>query len=167
MRYHFLALALFSASAIAADGLCRDPEQTIFSCTTDKSSKMLSVCASSTLDNADSYIQYRFGTPKKIELKFPAGQKNSIPQFKFAHYFRYRVDRIELSFSAGPYRYDVFHFYEGDVEPPETREGVTVSKAGAQENDIDILCEKPAINHLHLLEDIVPCDRESALASCE
>ncbi|MGZ8189545.1 MAG: hypothetical protein ACXWTN_12370 [Methylosarcina sp.] len=167
MRYRFLALALFSVSAIAADGLCRDPEQTIFSCTTHKSAKLLSVCASSTLNKADSYIQYRFGTLKKIELKFPAEQKNSIPQFKFAHYFRYRVDRTELSFSTGPYRYAVFHFYEGDIEPPETREGITVSKSGEPEKETEILCVKPAISHLHLLENIIPCDRESALASCE
>lgn len=167
MRYFFLASALFSVSACAADGLCHDLEQTIFSCTIHKSSKLLSVCASPVLDKAESYIQYRFGTPKKIELKFPAEQKNSIPQFKFAHYFRFRVDRTELSFSTGSYRYAVFHFYEGDIEPSETREGITVSKSGEQEKETEILCEKPPINHLHLLENIIPCDRESALASCE
>ncbi|MGZ8189068.1 MAG: hypothetical protein ACXWTN_09945 [Methylosarcina sp.] len=167
MRYRFLALAFFSVSAIAADGLCRNSEQTIFSCITNKSSKLISVCASPTLDKKDSYIQYRFGTREKIELQFPAEKNNSIPQFKFDHYFRYQVDRTELSFSIGPHRYAVFHFYEGDIEPPETREGITVSKSGDLEKETEILCVKPAINHLHLLENIIPCDRESALASCE
>lgn len=169
MRYRFLALALFSVSAIAADGLCRDLEQTIFSCITNRSSKLISVCASlsPTLGKKDSYMQYRFDTREKIELQFPAEKNNSIPQFKFDHYFRYQVDRTELSFSIGPYRYAVFHFYEGDIEPSETREGVAVSKSGAPENEIEILCVKPALNHLSLLENIVPCNKESASANCE
>lgn len=165
--YCFFALALVSGSAMASEHLCHNSEQTIFSCTTNKSSKLISVCASSALDKKDSYIQYRFGTRDKIELQFPAKKNNSIPQFKFDHYFRYQVDRTELSFSTGPYRYAVFHFYEGDIEPSETKEGVTVSKSDAPENEIEILCMKPALNHLSLLENIVPCDPESVSANCE
>ncbi|WP_020563748.1 hypothetical protein [Methylosarcina fibrata] len=166
MRCCFLALALASVSAKAADGLCLDREQTVFSCITDKSAKWISVCASPALDKKDSYLQYRFGTREKIELQFPADKSNAIAQFKFDHYFRYRVDRSELSFDIGPYRYSVFHDYEGDIEPAETREGVTVSKSGAPENETEILCAKPAVNRLLLLENVVPCDRESATASC-
>jgi hypothetical protein len=167
MRYCFFILVLLSFSAIAADGLCLDREQTVFSCTTDRASKLISVCASPALDKKDSYLQYRFGTREKIELQFPAEKNSSIPQFKFEHYFRYRVDRSELSFSIGPYRYAVFHDYEGDLEPAETREGVAVSKSGASENEIEILCVKPAVNHLSRLENIVPCAKENASAICE
>jgi hypothetical protein len=167
MRCCFLALVLVSVSAEAADGLCLDREQTIFSCATGKSAKWISVCASPALDKKDSYLQYRFGMREKIELQFPAEKNSSIPQFKFEHYFRYRVDRSELAFDIGPYRYAVFHDYEGDIEPAETREGVTVSKSGAPESEVEILCVKPAVNRLSLLESVVPCDRESASAGCE
>ncbi|MGR9088832.1 MAG: hypothetical protein ACU841_17450 [Gammaproteobacteria bacterium] len=167
MHYYLLPLALFSSSALAADGLCLDQEQVIFSCQTNKSSKYLSVCASEHLNRSDSYVQYRFGAHDRIELQFPTEKKGSIRQFRYTHYFRFQVERSELSFTIPPYRYAVFHDYEGESGHPETMQGITVSKSAAQGTATTILCLNPAINQLHRLEESVPCDRESPLASCD
>lgn len=166
MHLGLLPLVFFSFSALAADGLCLDREQVIFSCKTNKSTKHLSVCASERLDEKDSYVQYRFGKPGNIELKFPTEKKNSISQFRYSHYFRYLVDRAELSFTIKPFHYSVFHNYEGDSGMPETTQGITVSKSDVPGKETEILCSSPASNHLQKLENIVPCDRENSLASC-
>ena len=167
MCYFPLLLIVFSSSVPAATGLCLDQEQVIFHCETDRASKWLSVCAANNMEGKEAFLQYRFGTPGKIELVFPEHKHNSINQFRYSHYFRYQVDREELSFDRQGYSYSVFHDYEGDSGPPETFEGVIVTRSGSFEAISEIRCKKPAINRLHTLEAIVPCDRNDDLGGCE
>lgn len=167
MRYFPIFLIVFSDSVPAATSLCRYPEQVIFHCETGRASKGLSVCASDNLADGNAYLQYRFGAPGKIDLTFPEEKRGSIKQFRYGHYFRYQVDRSELTFEIQGYRYSVYHDYEGDNGPPETLEGVTVSRSGSNEPVSEIRCKKPAINRLHLLEPVVPCDPNSELGGCD
>lgn len=166
MRYNILLMVLVLGNALAEDGLCLNHEQTVFSCRTRQASKYVSVCASKPLEKPDGYLQYRFGSRQKVELEYPSEKTGSIDRFRYSHYFRYQVDRTELTFRIGAYRYSIFSDYEGDAGIPETSQGVTVSKTGSVNTETEILCQKAADNNLQVLENRVPCDRESAPAGC-
>jgi hypothetical protein len=60
-----------SASAYAASTLCLSAEENVFSCHT-ATKKMISVCASKDLAPDRGYLQYRFGSPDKVEVVVPA-----------------------------------------------------------------------------------------------
>jgi hypothetical protein len=57
-------------SAAAKPTLCRADEDVLFSCTAAK--KLISVCASKALAADHGYLQYRFGSPGKVELAIPS-----------------------------------------------------------------------------------------------
>ena len=68
----FFAVAAIALPAIGhADSsyLCHADEQVLFGC--QAGSKMISICASAKLTPGSGYVQYRFGTPSSIELKYP------------------------------------------------------------------------------------------------
>ena len=71
-------LCFLTMSAIALDALaetseqrflCSTEETLLFGC--DSGPKMISVCASPGFSATTGYVQYRFGTPGKIELSYP------------------------------------------------------------------------------------------------
>ena len=63
-------VTLISLPVGAAESLCQEQEQIIFSCSLDK--KMVSVCASTDFSSSSGYLQYRFGQKNALELAFPA-----------------------------------------------------------------------------------------------
>jgi len=65
-----LSFCALSTAAHAASTLCLTNEDTIFSCSAGK--KVISVCASKGLTAEHGYLQYRFGSPAKVELTIPA-----------------------------------------------------------------------------------------------
>src|ERR1700683_4346865 len=65
-----LTFCVLSTAANAASTLCLANEDTIFSCRAGK--KVISVCASKDLAAEHGYLQYRFGSPAKVELAVPA-----------------------------------------------------------------------------------------------
>jgi hypothetical protein len=64
----WLALALHAASALAENSLCRAGEINFSSCSVGN--KVASFCASKNLGAENGYFQYRFGTPKNVNLFF-------------------------------------------------------------------------------------------------
>ena len=92
-----------SASAIAGPTLCLKDEDNIFSCGAGK--KVISVCASKDLAPDHGYLQYRFGSPKKVEMTIPADR--SVPPAKTAI-------AGSLTFSGGGG--DYLRFKVGDYE---------------------------------------------------
>lgn len=58
-------------AARAAESLCAASERVLFSCGVRE--KTVAVCASSDLAAERGTLQYRFGTPAKLELALPAG----------------------------------------------------------------------------------------------
>lgn len=51
-------------------GLCKAEEKVIFSCPT-KAKKIIALCASPNFSAKAGTLQYRFGTPTKVELQYP------------------------------------------------------------------------------------------------
>ena len=74
-----LLLTLISINATAKN-LCSQTEKAVFSFET-KSNKVLSICKGVN----ESYLTYKFGTPKNIELQFPNKlDKSSWQKFEFS-----------------------------------------------------------------------------------
>lgn len=168
------ALLLLSAAVItivcsgpiqaAVPSHCSAEEMTLFSCQIEQSAKVVSLCASQPLSKA-SALAYRFGKPGNIELEFPKTAGNATAQFRFAHYFRYQVDRKTLAFNIGHYHYMLFDYYEGEENPPYGR-GILVTDTRHSDKTVSLLCRDEVVAELPLLNDIVPCDAGNALADC-
>ena len=84
-----IVLLIMAQSTFAAESLCHQGETTFFSCTV-KGGKIVSLCGEGfTLDSYsnyvadfDSWLQYRFGLPEKIEISFPSRRRNSLEKFQ-------------------------------------------------------------------------------------
>jgi hypothetical protein len=70
-----------SLAALASEQtLCEGAERIVWSCHAGK--KTYSVCASSDLSTSTGYMQYRVGTPIKIEFNYPASRVHPSGRFK-------------------------------------------------------------------------------------
>lgn len=166
MRYYPVFLALMAANVFAAESHCTNQEQILFSCSVAKSAKAVSLCSSPKLAKGQGALAYRFGALGKVELEFPSSSTNSLQQFRHAQYSRYQVNRTEVSFSIGKYDYSVFDYYDGEEKPKESR-GVRVSNTDGKVRENTLLCEGPVKSQLQKLEGVIPCDADSALATCK
>jgi len=151
---------LTSVSASQAASLCRADEQILFSCKVADARKLVSVCGSKWLDAKRGYVQYRFGRVGALELEFPRGREATQGAFRYMHYFRAQVDRTELSFENGGYRYVLYDYYEGDVRPAIKEAGVRVSPPGGEQEAVEIKCRGGAVSRLGVLSSVVPNDEE-------
>ncbi|MDO8331914.1 MAG: hypothetical protein Q7T36_15725 [Fluviicoccus sp.] len=165
MRHYAILLAIISTGALASENHCTAQEQAVFSCSIAKSSKVVSLCASKQLSKGKGSVTYRFGPPGKVELEFPSSPTNSPQQFHFAHYSRFQTDRTEVSFSIGKFRYSVFDYYEEHEKPPNSH-GVIVGNVSGKGRETQLFCGGEVKSDLHKLEEVVPCDTDSALARC-
>jgi len=143
--------------------LCRADEQSFFACSVARSTKLISLCGSKSLDNRRGYLQYRYGQSGAIELQFPQARANTQLAFRYAHYFRAQVERTEITFDNQDYRYTIFDYYEGDLKPVTVIAGVRVSKHGATQAETELLCQGKALTRLGALETIIPRDADNPL----
>jgi hypothetical protein len=83
MKALFLAVSVLIATVSFAQQYLRPNEELIyrFATTTGKQAWLVK-------DKKDGYIVYRYGTPKKMELEFPARNKESWKKFTYSFYFR-------------------------------------------------------------------------------
>jgi hypothetical protein len=153
------ATACYSES----DSLCKTDETVVFSCALKGGKKTLSLCSSPKLTKKDGYIQYRFGTEKKIELEYPANRQASQKSFRFAHYSRFQVDRTVISFDRSGYTYAIFDSYDGDSNPAVREQGVEVTSQKNKKKTTTLLCSAPAKSNLGSLISVVACDKTDAL----
>jgi hypothetical protein len=167
MKKFIILLIFFSKFALADNSLCEVNEKILFSCQIGKTGKIVSLCSSPNLKKETAYLQYRYGSKGKIELTFPSEKANSLEKFRYAHYFRYQVDRTQVSFSNAEYEYSIFAIYEDDGKWPIEEQGILISKEGQSSKETRLLCRSTAIAHLEKLENVLPCDVENALASCD
>jgi hypothetical protein len=162
---------VFAPSAICAKEpqpptLCTRHETVFFSCAT-ANKRIVSVCGAKKPSVGFGVLQYRFGTPTKLELVLPAGDAPHALRFRLYHYSRPLVDRIGLSFDTNGYSYTVFYHDEGDETPPIIVSGVDVLRTGdPAERTTTKHCNGPVTDRLATLEGTVPCDKENALANC-
>ncbi|WP_333676241.1 hypothetical protein [Dyella sp.] len=132
--------------------LCRPPEKTYYSCNTTHH-KIISLCGA--LPNA---LQYRFGSPGKVELQYPARAKDGTKLMRYTYYFRFRTNYTEVVFDHDNYNYTVFDYDEGDGSRSA---GVRVTGSDAVEHEIK--CKEPVEGDLVKPGKFLKCDPDNAL----
>jgi len=157
MKTIILILTLFAnliidcATAGGVEGLCETSEQAFFSCKT-ANGRWIAVCGANS-----KVLQYRYGKPGKVELRYPGNPLQAPEQLLFAHYFRYQTDKIEISFKNQGVDYAIF-----DYSVDRQREaGVRVATADGQEREIR--CTGSITDRLGELSDTLRCDADNAL----
>ena len=135
--------------------LCTETEKVLFSCTVKRSARLVSLCASSDVSRTRGYVQYRFGTPGKVELEYPTEKAGSQDKFEYHHYFRAQVDETEISFSSGGYKYAIFDDYNGEMRPAVSNQGVRV-EALANGKESTLACQGKAKASYGDLDQILP-----------
>lgn len=154
-----LFMAIFSGTTGATTTLCEPEDSVYFSCKTH-SGKTLSLCASKEAKPSKSLV-YKFGTKKRVELKFPTKFDDS-HEFFYNHYIRSKVDYISISFRAKNYRYSVFRNYDEEIsQSPDF--GVTIEDVSHPGKEKTISCAVVDIDRLSEAAESLRCDPESAL----
>jgi hypothetical protein len=91
----------------AESTLCTVNEVALFTCNTNN--RIISLCGSKETSGPNSYIQYRFGKPNKVELVYPEQKKPITPKIFETGYNTYSHGSQEsaVSFSIGSYTYTI------------------------------------------------------------
>lgn len=131
--------------------LCAKSERVIFACVLRRPAKIVSVCASKDLTRDTGYLQYRFGSPAKIELEYPKERTGTQQKFEYTHYFRAQVDLNEINFSVDGVNYSVVDDYNGEEKPPQSLEGLTINWPGTRKKEVRYSCRtKPKTDYTDL-----------------
>ena len=104
MRILSICLCLMCMPVLAGT-LCKSSEKVVFSCQIKNTSEIASVCSSSALTHDEGYLQYRYGTPRNVELVFPPTKRRTQSQFYWGKIIAYGGSDSELSFISGGYLY--------------------------------------------------------------
>jgi hypothetical protein len=142
---------------------CRQEEDILFSCPVKDGTTIVSLCGSKHLTAQEGYLQYRYGRRGHIELEFPAQRQDTQTMFRYAHYSRYQVNRVVVSFQRGGYTYALFDNDEGDILPKTHQQGVQVTPSKAARKEVTLMCRETALGNLHSLSAILPCDKDDPL----
>jgi hypothetical protein len=131
--------------------LCNRDERVIFACLLKQPAKIVSICASKDLTGETGYLQYRFGSPGKIELEFPKDRTGTQQKFEYTHYFRARVDLTEINFTVDGVSYSVFDDYQGEEKPEVSEQGVAINWPGTSKKEVRLTCRtKPKADYSDL-----------------
>lgn len=97
----------FTCGQLHASGaaLCTSQEKVIFTCGF-KNNKMVSLCGSA--DDAQSYIEYRFGSKSALEFTFKASKATADRVFHRAEVVYARNAEDTIWFKNGQYTYSIF-----------------------------------------------------------
>jgi hypothetical protein len=144
MKHVLIAMfCALSASAYAAPTLCLNNEQDIFSCHT-ATKKIISVCASKDLAPDHGYLQYRFGTPGKIEVSVPADRSVPPTNSTLAGTLVFSGGGGDyLRFKAGDYDYVV---YTAIGKGWGEKDGVAIEKNGKPLSHVS--CQDEPVSNL-------------------
>lgn len=138
-----LAIALSASSAYGKSvNLCTAQEQVLFQCMAKN--KAIAVCASHGFSVDSGYVQYRYGTPKKIELQYPAALVPPKGYFWFSSTPYSGGGEARLRFINSGVQYEVFDrtirtgFGADGLHYPESTAGVM--RSSPSHSYKDILC---------------------------
>jgi hypothetical protein len=121
------ALAFLSLAASASvTTLCETSENIVWSCQAGK--KIYSLCASKDLSSTTGYLQYRAGTSKSIELRYPAALKHPRGLIEFS----LLAHGASVTFSNKGYSY----FISEDL-----KDGTEISVEKSQKTIATISCD--------------------------
>lgn len=159
-----LSLIATVGAVQAEENLCKPNERIVYNCKIKNSHKVASLCASKQLTEDEGYLQYRFGTAKKIELTYPEKKQDSLQKFTLYQYHRPMVDRTVISFDNGGYEYTYSSDYDGEEISPHDEVGISVH--GKKNNSwTNLVCVGKRVADFSIVEGIMPCD-ESSWGQC-
>ena len=147
----FIALVLMTGSAHAAT-LCAPDEQALWQCPIAKNHKMASLCASKDVSATQGYVQYRYGTPGKVELTYPATRAPAPQSFHYDAGFNGDGEYVSVQFTNAGNDYSLFNQDGSDNDRTGTA-SISVKTANGKTGDLD--CRYDANNRLTSMEDIV------------
>lgn len=104
-----LVFGFFMPSVIAGEGevtLCESQEDIYFSCPIP-GGKIVSVCALKNHDPSSGYVQYRYGTPGKLELVYPKSKLPPKGRFYVVNASEGSANLNTIKFYSGRYTYFV------------------------------------------------------------
>ncbi|HEY5838618.1 MAG TPA: hypothetical protein VIT19_06235 [Pyrinomonadaceae bacterium] len=140
-----------SPGALQVSTLCAKTERVIFACVLRRPAKIVSVCASKDLTRDTGYVQYRFGSPAKIELEYPKDRTGTQQKFEYTHYMRALVDLNEINFSVDGVDYSVVDDYNAEEKPAQSIEGITINWPGTSKKEVRYSCRtKPKTDYTDL-----------------
>lgn len=143
--------ALAATAAASADGLCVGAERVFFSCKI-RDGRRIALCG-----QPPATLQYRFGVPGRVELRYPARPEEGAARMRYAHYFRYRTDRAEIAFDNGGIAYAIYDY----AEDRRRDAGVRVEPPGGKAREF--ACADTPLSRLGELEKFLPCDAGNGL----
>ena len=125
-RFLFTGFLFTSTQLHAAEiGLCTARESVIFSCTL-KNSKIVSICGSP--DNAQSYVEYRFGNKSRLELKYSASPQTAQLMFHRGEVLYANNSEDTIWFKNGEFLYSIFMPARGGPGLEVSRHGAPVAR---------------------------------------
>lgn len=110
----YVAAVFFGGNAYADEvTLCQSHEEVYFSCPTE--GKVISVCASGNISPDNGYVQYRFGTPDRIELQSPGKPYPPRNRFSMSEISEGNINFTHLKFKCGKYDYVVYQGFPSGI----------------------------------------------------
>jgi hypothetical protein len=107
-------LAAFAASQMVhAASLCGASEVAVFSCQLKENKKFVSLRSSKDLSDKSGFLQYRYGTPGKIELRYPEDLTGSQSRFGYDSYSRPDLSTFVLGFDNASSCYKKHEIVDG------------------------------------------------------
>lgn len=156
-----LSISLLAMQAAHAAGLCKAEETTVFSCELKQNHKTVSLCASKSFTEQDSFLQYRFGQLSKIELVYPKELKDSLARFGYDEYSRPDLSTFIVGFNNGGYRYELMETTEGGSDDgTTTRKLVVTSLAKKRSVEMTCLDNQNTVSDITSLDGVLKCDKE-------
>lgn len=110
----YLAMLTMNGMSHPIDPLRRSGESTIIAFQLADSTRYVSVCES----QEKSYIVYRFGSAKKVEMEYPASKTKAWSRFEYSYYLRgggannEGLDLNYLSFINGDWKYILYEEHQ-------------------------------------------------------
>jgi hypothetical protein len=137
-----LATATLALPTKAAGSFCDVAEETFFSCSIANSDKIVSVCGTRNGSSGESYLQYRFGRPGKIEFEYPANRSGSTKHFWWDSRAHADVADDWLWFKNDGFVYSIFVVEDHDSpnRASEVRAGILVEEKGSDRASEELKC---------------------------
>ena len=83
----------------------------------EETKKVVSICGSADLEGNGVWIEYRFGKPGNIEMRFPADPSAAREEFIVRRYTRAGTTYFKLEFEKGGYNYAILEGAEVGGDP--------------------------------------------------
>lgn len=125
--------ALAGPAGAAGSGHCSEGEKDWFTAAVAGDEKVVSLCGSNSLEGNAAWLQYRFGEPGHIELRYPDKPAGSTAAFTVRVYTRARVSLSKLEFGKGGYTYAILDDFSDELDGPQDHLSLRVKRDSSGE----------------------------------